>query len=247
MASIVLDNVRISYPLLTNQRSLRAKLIKSIQTKRMGVDDHHRIVVNALQNISLELKDGDRVGLIGANGAGKSTLLRMLAGIYTPTSGTCRVDGKIASILNIGVGMRDNVTGYENIYLGCLILGMSVEEIRQKTPLIAEFTELGDYLHLPINTYSAGMRTRLAFGIATAVDPDVLLIDEVIGAGDQNFIKKAENRIATLVRDSSIMVLASHSDATIKQFCNKAIWLEKGQLMTFGPVEEVIKAYGAKV
>ncbi len=246
MASITLDHVNISYPLLNNNRSLRGKLIKSIQNKRMGVDGNDRIVINALNDLNFSLKNGDRVGLIGTNGAGKSTLLRMLAGIYTPTSGKCIVDGKIASILNIGVGMRDNVTGHENIYLGCLLVDMGVEEIRRKTPEIAEFTGLGDYLHLPVSTYSAGMRTRLAFGIATAVDPDILLIDEVIGAGDHTFIKLAEERIATLVKSSSIMLLASHTADTIRQFCNKALWLEKGAVRAFGPVDDVLRDYEAQ-
>lgn len=247
MASIILKNVNLSYPLLTNQRSLRAKVVRSLQSKRMQLDEHQRIVVNALQDVNISLQDGDRVGLIGTNGAGKSTLLRVLAGIYVPNSGQCQVQGNIASMLSIGVGLRDNITGYENIKLGCLLLDMNEKEIELKTPSIAEFTGLGDYLHLPINTYSLGMRTRLAFGIATSLDPDILLIDEVIGAGDQTFIKKAEARIDALVKRSSIMVLASHSNATIRQFCNKALWLEKGRIRIFGVAEDVLKQYEAEL
>lgn len=247
MASITLENIHLSYPLLTNQRSLRAKLVRSLQSNRMELDEHKRIVVNALQNVNLTFTDGDRVGLIGTNGAGKSTLLRVLAGIYVPNSGKCTIQGRIASMLSMGVGLRDNVTGFENIRLGCLLLDMTQKEIEDKTDSIAEFTGLGDHIYLPINTYSMGMRTRLAFGIATSLDPDILLIDEVIGAGDQTFIKKAEARIDELVKRSSIMVLASHSNATIRQFCNKALWMDKGNVKAFGAMEDVVSQYEAEL
>jgi ABC-type polysaccharide/polyol phosphate transport system ATPase subunit len=202
-------------------------------------------VVRALDDLTLSLKEGDRVGLIGRNGAGKSTLLRVLAGIYHPTSGQIYTTGRIVPLLDISLGMDELSTGRQNIRLRGLLLGMSDAEIRRKTEEISIFTELGDHLDLPLRTYSSGMRLRLAFAVSTAVDADILLLDEVIGVGDTSFMKKAEERMLNLQNRAKIVVLASHSDKVIHQMCNKVLWMDRGRLRAFGPIDPVIEKYTA--
>ena len=189
------------------------------------------------------MRDGDRLGLIGHNGAGKSTLLRVMSGGYRPSSGVIGIEGDVASLLTLGVGFDVEDTGFENIYTGCLYLGMTPGQIRDKVDEIAEFTELGEYLKMPVRTYSSGMQVRLSFAIATALDPDILLLDEVMGAGDAQFMIKAQQRIESLMSRASLLVLASHSTAMIRQFCNKAMLLKAGRIDAFGDVESTIAAY----
>jgi len=224
-------------------RSLRRALMHVTSGGRIGLDARKRAVVRALRGLSFEFFDGDRVGLIGRNGAGKSTLLRVLAGIYHPTSGECVVEGKVASLLNLGFGLRDDATGYENIRLSGLLLGISMADIEQRAPDIAAFSELGEHLALSVGTYSAGMRTRLAFSIATAFEPEILLIDEVFGAGDAGFLHKAEKRMNDLVTAARITVFASHSTSLIERLCDKALLLEEGKSVMGGPVTEVVREY----
>ena len=200
-------------------------------------------VINALQDISFSLNEGDRLGLVGHNGAGKSTLLKVLAGIYQPTKGTVHVQGRIVSTLNISLGMEPEATGFENIIIRGLLLGMKRVEINKKMDEIAAFTELGEYLNMPVRIYSSGMVTRLAFATVTAMDSDILLMDEVIGTGDAAFMDKAEKRLNEFINRSKIIVLASHSDSVIKQFCNKALLLEHGKIISAGDTEEVINKY----
>ena len=200
-------------------------------------------MVRALDDLNLSLKEGDRVGLIGRNGAGKSTLLRVLAGIYPPTLGQIYTSGRIVPLLDISLGMDELSTGRQNVRLRGLLLGMSDAEIRRKTEDISTFSELGDHLDLPLRTYSSGMRLRLAFAVSTAVDADILLLDEVIGVGDTSFMKKAEERMLKLQNRAKIVVLASHSDEVIRQMCNKALWMDRGRIQAFGAVDLVIKKY----
>ena len=245
MASIVLDNVCVDFPIYDSDRSLRKLLF---QAKVGGIVRHdqfrrNRVTIRALENLSFELHDGDRLGLIGHNGAGKSTLLRVMSGGYRPSSGTIGVAGEIASLLTLGVGFDVEDTGFENIYTGCLYLGMTPSQIREKTDEIAEFTELGEYLKMPVRTYSSGMQVRLSFAIATALDPDILLLDEVMGAGDAQFMIKAQQRVECLMSRASLLVLASHSTAMIRQFCNKAMLLRAGRIDAFGDVDSTIAAY----
>jgi len=245
MASIVLDNVCVDFPIYDSDRSLRKLLF---QAKVGGIVRHdqfrrNRVTIRALENLSFELHDGDRLGLIGHNGAGKSTLLRVMSGGYRPSSGTIGVAGEVASLLTLGVGFDVEDTGFENIYTGCLYLGMTPSQIREKTDEIAEFTELGEYLKMPVRTYSSGMQVRLSFAIATALDPDILLLDEVMGAGDAQFMIKAQQRVECLMSRASLLVLASHSTAMIRQFCNKAMLLRAGRIDAFGDVESTIAAY----
>jgi ABC-type polysaccharide/polyol phosphate transport system ATPase subunit len=245
MASIVLDNVCVDFPIYDSDRSLRKLLF---QAKVGGIVRHdqvrrNRVTIRALENLTFELHNGDRLGLIGHNGAGKSTLLRVMSGGYRPSSGTIGVEGEIASLLTLGVGFDVEDTGFENIYTGCLYLGMTPSQIRDKTDEIAEFTELGEYLKMPVRTYSSGMQVRLSFAIATALDPDILLLDEVMGAGDAQFMIKAQRRVECLMSRASLLVLASHSTAIIRQFCNKAMLLRAGRIDAFGDVDSTIAAY----
>ena len=245
MVSMVLDRVCVDFPIYDSDRSLRKLLFRSgvggiVMSDRKR---HGRLSVRALENLSFELNEGDRLGLIGPNGAGKSTLLRVMAGTYRPSSGAIEIDGKIGSLLTLGVGLDIDDTGLENIYTGCLYLGMNRAQIREKILDIAEFTELGEYLKIPVRAYSSGMQVRLSFAIATALDPSILLLDEVLGAGDAQFMIKAHNRIEKLMSRANLLVMASHSNAMIRQFCNKAMLLHSGRIVEFGPVESTIAGY----
>jgi ABC-2 type transport system ATP-binding protein len=204
-------------------------------------------VLHALKGVNLTLRHGDRVAVVGANGAGKSTLLRVLAGIYTPVAGAATIEGRVGSLLTTGLGMRDDVSGYENIEFCLLLQGVPASEIPHRRDEIAGFTELGEYLNLHVGAYSSGMRVRLAFAISTALDPDILVIDEIFGAGDASFIKKAEGRMLKLIDRSSILVFASHAPKLAEQLCNRAVWLDSGEIRQDGPVKEVHAAYLSSV
>jgi ABC-type polysaccharide/polyol phosphate transport system ATPase subunit len=199
--------------------------------------------VMALRDICLELEDGDRVGLVGPNGAGKSTLLRTIGGIYEPPQGTVTTIGKLATLLDLGLGIDLEMTGRENVYMRGIVLGMSRSDIHGKIQDIEQFAELGDSFDLPVRTYSGGMMVRLAFAISTSIEPEILLIDEAIGAGDHFFMKKAEERIQKIVSETKILILASHSLYVIQNFCNKCLLLREGRLARLGPVDEIMEAY----
>lgn len=248
MASIALENVTLDYPIYgASHRSFRSLLLgKTGGLIRREGSRQHRVVVRALENVSFRLDHGDRLGLIGHNGAGKSTLLRLLAGVYAPVSGKVITDGKISPLFVTSPGLDGDDTGYENIRTCGMYLGMSDEQIKHKLPEIVEFSELGDYLSLPVRTYSTGMLTRLGFAIATSIDPDILLLDEGLGAGDARFAARAEKRMTELIGRSSILVLASHSDAMIRDLCNKAALMEKGKLVSVGPVVEIMAEYKSR-
>ncbi|MFX1716098.1 ABC transporter ATP-binding protein [Paraburkholderia sp. A1RO-5L] len=244
MAFIELDGATLDLPIYDVQgRSLKKKLLRMGRRSAIAEDNDGIVVVRALDNVSIRFDSGDRVGLIGHNGAGKSTLLRTMAGIYEPTSGTVTRKGRAVPLLDIGLGMDENSTGYQNIRLRGLLLGMTDGEIKAKQQDIADFSELGDYLDLPIRTYSSGMRVRLAFAVSTAVDAEILLLDEVMGVGDAHFRAKATERLEDLHSRAEVVVLAMHSNSEIRRVCNKALWMEKGKVKAFGPVEEVVSAY----
>ncbi len=245
MASIVLDQVCVDFPIYDSDRSLRKLLFRGRVGGLISSDGsrRHRVTVRGLDNLSFELHTGDRLGLIGHNGAGKSTLLRLLSGAYRPSSGTIAVNGQISSLLTLGIGFDTDDTGYENLHTACLYLGMTPREIRAKTDEIVEFTELGEYLRMPVRTYSSGMQMRLSFAIATALQPEILLIDEVLGAGDAQFMIKAQQRIEELMSRASLLVLASHSPQLVRQFCNKAMLLQAGRIAEFGDVDSTLAAY----
>jgi ABC-type polysaccharide/polyol phosphate transport system ATPase subunit len=244
MAYIELKGATLDLPIYDVQgRSLKKKVMRMGRRNTIAEDNDGVIVVRALDNIDLRFDSGDRIGLIGRNGAGKSTLLRTMAGIYAPTHGAVVSAGKIVPLLDISLGMDENSTGMQNIRLRGLLLGMTDAEIRAKQQSIAEFCELGDYLDLPLRTYSSGMRVRLAFAVSTAVDAEILLLDEVMGVGDASFMHKAEERLADLHSRAEIVVLAMHSNSEIRKVCNKALWMDRGRVRAFGPVEEVVSAY----
>lgn len=246
MAYIELKNVILDLPIYDVQgRSLKKQVFRVGRRNRIAEGNDGVIVVRALDDVSVRFDRGDRIGLIGHNGAGKSTLLRVLAGIYQPVAGTLAREGKVVPLLDISLGMDENSTGMQNIRLRGLLLGMSDAEVRQKQQEIAEFCELGDYLDLPIRTYSSGMRVRLAFAVSTAVDAEILLLDEVMGVGDASFMHKAEARLADLHSRAQIVVLAMHSNAEIRKVCNKVLWMERGRVRAFGATEEVMVVYEA--
>ena len=243
-AEVQLRDIALDIPIFDiSSRSLKKRVMRLGRRNRIAEDSTGIVVVRALDGVNLHLSAGDRLGLIGHNGAGKSTLLRVLAGIYVPTAGEVRVSGKAVPLLDISLGMDDQSSGRQNIRLRGLLLGMSDAEIAAKTEDIAAFTELGDYLDLPLRTYSSGMRLRLAFAIATAVDAQILLLDEVIGVGDASFQVKAARRLAELHARAEIVVLAIHNNKTLRETCNKALWLDNGRPVALGPVDEVVSRY----
>ena len=245
MAEIILKSVTADFPIYGNQVSLRNVLFGRVVggVLRRPTETGNRVVVRALDNVSLTINHGDQLGLIGHNGAGKSTLLRVLAGIYEPSLGALTIDGYVSPLFDVSPGLDLDDTGYENIVTCALLLGMSRDEIERKMPEIVAFTELSDYLALPARTYSSGMLVRLGFAIATAIDPEILLLDEGLGAGDARFATRAAKRVEAMIERSSIMVLASHSDDLIRQMCNRVILLDHGRVLADGPTTDVLEMY----
>jgi ABC-type polysaccharide/polyol phosphate transport system ATPase subunit len=245
MTAVVLDNVFVEFPIYGTGRSLRTALFAHATGGLIQRDagSRRRVVVRALSGVSFTLRDGDRLGLVGRNGAGKSTLLKVLAGVYQPVSGQVLVSGQITSFFDVLPGLDPEDTGYENIITGGLLLGMTRATIESRIADIEQFSELGEYLALPVRTYSAGMMARLGFAVATAVDPGILLVDEGIGAGDARFAERALHRMQAFIDRSSILVLASHSDALIRAWCNRAALFESGELRLIGDVDSVLDAY----
>jgi ABC-type polysaccharide/polyol phosphate transport system ATPase subunit len=243
MAQIELKNVVAEFPIYGTQPSLRNALFGRVVggvLRRQGHGSKH-VVVRALENVSLTVRHGDQIGIVGHNGAGKSTLLRVFAGIYEPSQGTITVEGRVSPLFSTSPGLDPDDTGYENIVTCGLLLGMSRDEIEQKMPEIEAFSELSDYLALPARTYSTGMLVRLGFAIATALDPEILLLDEELGAGDARFAMRAAKRVEALIERSSIVVLASQSEELIRRICNRAILLDHGKLVADGPTDEILK------
>ncbi len=248
MAFLNLVNVGVDIPVYDiSSRSFKVNLIRhasrTFSSQRIETSANGVLVVKALGNISISLGDGDRLGLIGRNGAGKSTLLRVLAGIYEPTQGTIERQGMVIPLLDLALGMDDEATGYQNIFLRGMLLGFPKKKIQALVDEIVDFTELGDYLNLPIRTYSSGMRLRLAFAVSTAFRPEILLLDEVIGVGDATFIHKANDRLREFRDAAKIVVISSHSNDVIREMCNKVLWMHEGNVRMLGPTEEVLEAY----
>jgi len=244
MASITLDRITVDFPIYNAQgRSLKSELFRRTVGGHIesGLDSH--VSVMALRNVSLTLKDGDRLGLVGRNGAGKSTLLRVLSGVYEPPVGRAEINGTVSSLTDIMMGMDPEATGYENILLRSVFMGLSVNQAHASIAEIEEFTGLGNFLKLPMRTYSSGMMVRLAFAISTSITPEILIMDELIAAGDAAFFNKAEARMNGLIGRTRILVIASHSDDMIRRLCNKAALLDEGRLCMVGPVDQVLSAY----
>lgn len=231
MPSISLKNVSLGFPIYGASATSFKKTIASSMTGGLVGKETGVTVVQALSDINLELRAGDRLGLVGHNGAGKSTLLRLLAGVYDPTSGEYTRRGTVASLIDPAMGIERDATGLENIMLRGLTMGLNKREIDAITPEICEFSGLGDYVHMPVRTYSTGMQMRLAFSICTSINADILLMDEWLSVGDADFTEKAEQRMRRLVSGSGILILASHSPDLIAKECNRVIQLEHGRLV----------------
>ncbi|MGC0055114.1 ABC transporter ATP-binding protein [Brucella pituitosa] len=244
MTSITLKNVNVEFPIYnSSNRSLKNRVLSIATGGKIERRSDHLVVVRGLDKISIDLKEGDRVGLVGHNGSGKTTLLRVLSGIYTPTHGCAIVNGKCVSLINIQLGIDPDATGRENIRLRAAMMGMHPKEIDGKFDDIAEFSGLGDFLDVPFRTYSSGMQLRLAFATSTSILPEILIMDEWLSTGDQDFKERANKRMKELVGLTKILVLASHSKELLQKNCNRIIWLEHGRLKMDGLPEDVLAAY----
>lgn len=244
MSKVVLkvDNVSMRFNLSTEKvDDLKDFFIKMIKRQLMYNEFW------ALKNISFELKKGDRLGILGFNGAGKSTLLKVIAGVLKPTEGTVESKGKIVPLLELGAGFDKQYTGAENIYLYGAMLGYSKEFIAIKYDEIVEFSELGKFINVPVKNYSSGMKARLGFSIATVVEPDILILDEVLSVGDAKFRKKSEAKVREMFDKGATVLFVSHSLSQVQSLCNKAILLEKGEIIASGDIEEVSKVYEEKL
>lgn len=244
MAFIDFQNVCVDFPIYNSTgRSLKKKFIQVATGGTVGRDPEGKVIVRALDNVSFNFAEGDRVGILGHNGAGKSTLLRVLSKVYEPTSGRAEVSGNIGSLIDITLGIDPECTGIENIFLRAGYLGISKKQVKTNLDEIIEFSELGDFIHMPLRTYSAGMHLRLAFSISTILHCDILIMDEWLSVGDEGFRIKAENRMMKLVDNTSILIIASHSEALLRGLCNKIIWLEHGKVKSCGEPNAIYSNY----
>lgn len=238
---IRLDKANLHYSSLAyRETSLKAWLFK---TARLRSRQFVHADIHALKDVSLDISAGERVALLGHNGAGKSTLLKTIAGLYPLSSGQREVSGKIRSLFELGLGFESEATGRENIFYRGLLMGLSPKQIAAIEPMIVDFVDLGEFIDYPIKTYSAGMLVRLAFGISTTVSGDILLLDEVIGAGDLSFMEKARNRFLELIEKSELMVLATHDLGSAQAFCTRAIVLDHGKIVFDGGSAEGVEYY----
>ncbi len=246
MASIVLRDVCLDYIIPSGTNSL-GRIVFQCCRRALGGNQtplsfKHK-TYRALHNVNIDLKMGDRIGIIGKNGAGKSSLLRVLAKVYRPLSGQIKIDGKISTIFDIFLGLNQEMSGYENIINLGIMRGFSKKEARKIVEDVADFTDLRQHLKQPVKTYSAGMQMKLTFAVATASLSEILLIDEVIGVGDAFFMEQASARLNRAVSESQIVVLASHSNDIIRQFCTQVIVMNEGRVEYFGPVDDAIEFY----
>ena len=232
MAHLIFDNVTIQYPIYNNRSmSLKNQLVRISTGGLIEKEAGNVQIVTALKNVTFNAKEGDRIGLVGHNGAGKSTLLRTMAGIYVPTHGSVDRVGRVSTVLEMGAGMDPELSGYENITRMGVLSGMSLNEVRKRVSDIEEFTQLGDFLQIPVRTYSTGMATRLMFAVATSSQPDILLVDEVFGTGDAEFQNRARERLEALIQSVGVFVFASHDHDLVRGYCNRFFKLEHGNVL----------------
>jgi len=244
VARIEFNNACVDFPIYNaNSRSLKNRLLNVATGGQLNTDAQGRVLVRALEGLTFTLNDGDRIGIVGHNGAGKSTLLRLLSGVYFPSAGSVKIEGEVGSLIDISLGIDHEATGRENIYIRGSLLGMSRKTISTQMEEIIEFSELGDFIDMPVRTYSTGMHLRLAFAVSTIVQPEILLMDEWLSVGDEGFKLKAKLRMNDLVRKTNILIIASHSKEQILQTCNRAIWLEHGKIVMDDDAAKVAEAY----
>lgn len=243
MVQLLVEDVAISFPLYHGESRSLKKTVFAAASGRLGQDKKHRLVVEALKNVSFSLHSGDRLGFVGSNGAGKTTLLRAMAGIYEPVVGKITIEGVVTALLDASQGLNMDLTGNENIRLRALFSGYSEPQIKQLLADVAAFAELDHFLDLPVRTYSSGMIIRLGFALATSIKPQILLMDEWILAGDASFMDKARHRLETMVQGAEILVLSSHSADIILRWCNRVIWMDQGRIRADGSPADVLAAY----
>ena len=244
MASIIFDKVCVDFPIYNaSARSLKKRLFQVATGGQISADASGRVTIRAIEDLTLTIRDGERVGLLGHNGAGKSTLLRLLSGVYEPSIGRAEIKGEIGSLIDVSFGIDPEASGRENIYLRGALLGLTRSEIKSKLEEIIDFSELGDFIDMPVRTYSSGMHLRLAFSVSTIIRPEILLMDEWLSVGDEGFRVRAEARMNELVESTHILIIASHSRELILETCNRVIWLEHGKIKMDGPPDIVTHAY----
>jgi len=246
-ANLRLRDVSVEFPIYSaGSRSLKKLLFNTTTQGNVARDARDRITVKALTGITLDVSHGDRLAVIGPNGAGKSTLLKVLAGIYAPTRGQLQANGRVSALLTASVGLNPEATGRENILIRGMYMGVHPRDMRAHVDEIADFTELGYYIDMPVRTYSAGMMVRLCFAVATSLRPEILLMDEWLAAGDAAFLTKARRRMQEFLSAASILVLASHSVPLLEEWCNRAILLQQGRILAAGAVGEIAALYNSQ-
>ena len=242
--SIIINDASVSFPIFNVKTySLKNRIIKSVMGN-ITSNNHDKIVhIDALKNINLQIKSGERIGVIGGNGSGKSTFLRLCSRIYEPSTGTININGNISSLINVNIGIDPESTGRENIKLRLVMLGYNNDQINELINQIIEFTELNQFIDLPFYTYSTGMQMRLAFATSTFIKPEILIMDEWLATGDKDFQEKAEKKLNSSIENSKILILASHSKDLILKTCSRVIWLENGHIKSDGFTKEITQAY----
>jgi len=244
MAVISLSDVTVDYPLLgANSRSLRNRLLPPLVGGSLKRSSDGHVTVRALDGVTLDIKDGERVALLGPNGSGKSTLLRVASGVFQPTEGKALLEGSTGSLIDITLGMNPEASGRDNLYLRGALIGLTRSDVEELLEGIIFFTGLGDFIDMPMRTYSSGMQMRLAFAISTVNRPEILLLDEWLSVGDELFREKAEERLTQVVDESKILVLASHSRVLVENLCSRGVWIESGHVREDGPINEVSHSY----
>ncbi len=244
MSSVYFDNANVEIPVFNSQgRSLKKAVLGLATGGRIGLTESGKTFVKCLNNISFKVTDNERVGIIGCNGSGKTTLLRVLGKVYKPTAGIVRINGDVGSLIDISLGIDGEATGIENIFLRAALLGIPKCKVKEALPEIIDFTQLGDFIHMPVRTYSSGMHLRLAFAVSTMISPEILIMDEWLSVGDIEFQTRAENKLNNLINRSNILFIATHSPTLIKKCCNRVLWLEQGKLKMDGSPDEVCPKY----
>lgn len=244
MGHIIVKDLSVDIPIFNSQgRSLKKAVLGFTTGGKIGLTEAGKTIIRSLDNINLEINSNEKVGLIGHNGAGKSTLLRVLGKVYSPSSGIANISGSVGSLIDISLGIDSEATGLENIYLRAALLEIPKKKVDQELDDIIEFTQLGEFIDMPVRTYSTGMHMRLAFAVSTMISPDILLMDEWLSVGDLEFQSKAEQRLNNLIERANILVIASHSRQLIERCCTRVLWLEHGSIKMDGDPKTVCEQY----